>query len=599
MRLKFLLVTWLLTASMALAQQTPAPAIFFTDLTSGPATGNSDTTYSATGGVYVTLYGNNFGSTPGTVTLNGASCLTVVSWGTTWMWYQKIVVKLGTSCTSGAFSVTVGGQASNCADIGNQGANCQFTVRSGNIYYVSTSGNDSTGTGSFSKPWATFPHARDTIAAGDTVYGENGTCACADDGSGWQTFFLIDYQHGNAGSPMAIVAYPGATVTFGNTTSNENSTIRTKGNSGSGGTNSQSYWVFAGLYVKAYTTAFSPNLFQPPNTNNSLAQAGGWRIIGDDITCPNGNGESGCLDSAAFINAAFLGNNSHDMGVVGGNSEYQGIYWSSDGHDFEVGWDTIYNSNACRGFQTNSSENAAGQGQSEYNFTIHDSLIYTTACDAMVLNDVDPSLGFIRVYNNVVYNAGTTSPPNGSGAWNCVYAPGASENGWPTPNGSVEVYNNTFYNCGPNTGPPYPGLNACVANGGHSSTLNIHMRNNVCYQTGVSSYQMYYIANSGSGTNGVYGLNNIMYGLGAPPSSGVVTGTINSNPLFVSTSTANFHLQSGSPAIGAGDSTGLVPTYDHDGLLRPSTPSIGAYEFAAGTGGGAPSPPTNLKAIVN
>jgi hypothetical protein len=129
MRFKWLFSMLLLLSASAHAAN--SPSIFFTDLQSGPASGNSDTTYGASGGVYVTIYGNNFGTSQGTstVTLNGASCLTVVSWGTSWMWYQKIVVKLGTGCTSGTFVVTVGGQASNCVDPDG----CLFTVRSGHI----------------------------------------------------------------------------------------------------------------------------------------------------------------------------------------------------------------------------------------------------------------------------------------------------------------------------------------------------------------------------------------------------------------------------------------------------------------------------------
>jgi hypothetical protein len=49
------------------------------------------------------------------------------------------------------------------------------------------------------------------------------------------------------------------------------------------------------------------------------------------------------------------------------------------------------------------------------------------------------------------------------------------------------------------------------------------------------------------------------------------------NPLFVPSPPFNFHLQTGSPAIGSGTST-LVPKYDLDGNLR-STSSVdrGAY----------------------
>src|SRR6266478_8507173 len=98
MRLKWLFLISLVGAFLALTLQSlaitvppPAPVLFFSDLTSGPAIGNSDNTYSANGGAYVTLYGN-FLASP-TVTLNGANCLTVVSQPTVWMWYQRMVVK--------------------------------------------------------------------------------------------------------------------------------------------------------------------------------------------------------------------------------------------------------------------------------------------------------------------------------------------------------------------------------------------------------------------------------------------------------------------------------------------------------------------------
>src|SRR5215471_10148185 len=84
----------MLGASMAVAQ---APRLFFTDIDSGPNSGGESV--SGFSGAYVTLYGNYFGSSQGssTVTLKGTNCLRVVSWGTSWLWYQKIVVQLGSN----------------------------------------------------------------------------------------------------------------------------------------------------------------------------------------------------------------------------------------------------------------------------------------------------------------------------------------------------------------------------------------------------------------------------------------------------------------------------------------------------------------------
>ncbi len=60
---------------------------------------------------------------------------------------------------------------------------------------------------------------------------------------------------------------------------------------------------------------------------------------------------------------------------------------------------------------------------------------------------------------------------------------------------------------------------------------------------------------------------------------------IDADPLFVSAAGGDLHLQAGSPCIGAGTSNGL-PTTDKDGKTRPSPPTIGAYEGAAGVAGG-------------
>src|SRR6185437_7773947 len=193
--------------------QTPAPRIFFTDLTSGPNTGGE--TVGAYSGAYVTIYGDNFGTSQGssTITLNGSSCLRVVSWGTGWLWYQKIVAQLGSSCSSGTFSITVNGQTSTSASITVNGSTINpaaFTVRSGTIYCVSTTGNDSN-SGKFpSSCWRTIQHAIQSEASGGISYVENGVsenASCTQYNAA-----LCILSQGSAGNPKAIVAYPGAKV---------------------------------------------------------------------------------------------------------------------------------------------------------------------------------------------------------------------------------------------------------------------------------------------------------------------------------------------------------------------------------------------------
>jgi hypothetical protein len=584
--------TWLLLIILVvlspLAQGADRPTIFFTDLISGPNVGGE--TVSGYSGAYATIYGNNFGSAP-TVSWNGLSCLRVLTVNgkqvNTWMWYQKLVVQFGSACTTGAgtLQVTAGGQSSICADVGNLGNHCRFTVRSGHIYFVSKSGSDSAN-GSSSAPWATVLKARNTMVAGDITYAQDGVSQTSDDGSGWNSYFLIDSQQGTAGSPLALIAYPGATVTIGTTTIANEIGIRSKGSSGGG----QSHWVFAGLTVRAHDNAINP-------WGDS-----DWRIVGNDLSCPNGDGQSGCLEATLWTSSVFLGNNVHDAGATGASDQYHGVYPSTDSNHLELAWGTIANVHGCRGIQIHSSPIGTGTGNNQFDISIHDNVIHDTQCDGIVLATVDPSKGPILVYNNIIYNAGKANTPDGGGAWFCVNSPGYTNTGTPG-SGNVEVFNNTMYNCGPNPSPSYSGSSGGIGNGGNNANLQVHIRNNIIYQLNGGACAQTpcapYWLNGSSNAKGIYGDNNIMFGIGAPPASSVVTGTINLNPGFVSASTPDFHLSaSSSPAIGAGDTSTPASAYDFDGLTRSTPPSIGAYEFTAGTVAVRPLPPTDLTVVV-
>jgi hypothetical protein len=560
----------------AAAQSTPPPVLFFSDLISGPASGNSDTTFSSTGGTYVTLYGN-FLDNPSSVQLNGASCLTTVSAPSAWLWYERMVVKLGTGCTSGNFTVTTAAGTSN---------GISFTVRSGNIYYVSTSGNDANA-GTFSSPWATLLKARGAIAAGDTVYAENGVSQSADDGSGWSTCFLLDANAGSSGNSKAIVAYPGATATIGNS----NSTacgfgIRSKGNG-------NNFWVFAELQIAGQSVAMDAYDDQD------------WRIVGNTMTCPNAStdAQAGCLDpggdgSSNTFNYKIYGNNinhaatNNTPGSV--TTLYHGVYLSEFHHTVDFGWNTLAYVMGGRCFQQN-----VNVGPGDYDIHIHDNVIHDCPEDGIVMTTNNPSLGTVEIFNNVIYNAGEgPNPVDGGGAWNCINVQGWSNSGVSGESGSYHVYNNTLYGCGtisnPNDGFGETGI--FMWSPGNTTTKNAVYSNNIAYST-VSAAN--YFSTDGT-SSGISGANNLFYGNGAPPTGSSITGSLNSNPSFVSTSTPDFHLSSSSsPANGAGSSTAPIPIYDHDGRLRPSPPSIGGYEFTAGISSGVPNPPSNLSATVH
>ncbi|MEK3785416.1 carbohydrate binding domain-containing protein [Paenibacillus sp. FSL K6-1230] len=77
------------------------------------------------------------------------------------------------------------------------------TVQASSVYYVSTTGDDITGTGTLSNPWKTIQKAADTMTAGDTCIIRGGT---------YQETVTLRTS-GTSVSPINFKAYPGENVT--------------------------------------------------------------------------------------------------------------------------------------------------------------------------------------------------------------------------------------------------------------------------------------------------------------------------------------------------------------------------------------------------
>jgi len=159
---------------------------------------------------------------------------------------------------------------------------------------------------------------------------------------------------------------------------------------------------------------------------------------------------------------------------------------------------------------------------------INDNVVYNTA-DAGINFNTNTLQG-CKIYNNTIYNTDLNS--------NSTY--GAFMNQWNLPAGAFDIENNIIQ---PSPGMPY-GADAIA----------------------------------GAGTIA----NNLWYGGTGDISSDAhpVTG----NPLFVNPGT-DFHLQAGSPAIGAGSLSVLsVVNSDYDllqSILSSATSiDIGAYQYA-------------------
>ena len=560
------LVIALLALGQAAAQaQITPPAIFYSDLEGGPSAGGENNA-----GAYVTIYGRNFGASQGSsgVSIGGSPAARYPIWSDT-----KLTFQIATGTSSGSIILTTVAGASNAIP---------FSIRPGTIYFVSRNGSDGAD-GTFASPWASLLKVRNTIKPGDVAYALDGVSQLADDGTGWSAAFTLGGNDCGTGSPRALIAYPGATVTIG-TVNSPPVGIRASNPSERGGS-CPGGWVFAGLTLRAHDEALG---LEGPSS--------GWRVVGNDMSCPNGDGQTACVETSMASNIKFYGNNVHDTGTALASSEYHGVYFSTDSNHVDMGWNTVANVRGCRGVHIHSSPLQGGgasdpTGHNQFDIVIHDNLIHDTQCDGIILATVDPSQGKVEVYNNIIYNAGKGPYiPGQGGNWTCVYVPGTTNVG-PQGGGVVEVYNNTMYNCGSIATPPYDSSVGAVMNGGGNANLQMRIRNNILNVPAGRPYIQVYKNVSRNQSNpcsdtvacdGVIGSNNVFFGAGVGPSNTNITASISADPLFANAGGVNdFHLRSGSPARGAGVNAGLVT--DFDGLSRAGSNDIGALQ---GTGSG-------------
>jgi hypothetical protein len=546
MKFPRLLFFFFLGVSQVLPAQVPAntsPRIFFSDLESGPNIGGQKNH-----GVWVTIWGKGFGATRdnSTVTIGGGPAAEYPIWTDT-----KITFQLGPAAKSGPMVVNLKGKSGSGASNG-----LPFTVRAGKIYFVAANGSDWRN-GSLQLPWKTITYAKDRMSAGDVSYIKDGVAQTSEDH--FTAYLSMDRNGGSnsgkAGAPKALVAYPGARVTIGKAHGLDYG-IRTPNIA-----SRADYWVISQLHIIGGKQAIDVG-------------GTGWKIVGNDIECPGGDGQVGCVEASQASGIKFYGNEVHNAGAGPVASKfYHAIYFSTDSNHIDVGWNHIHDNFTCRAVQFHSSPlcrpncGARDQtGHNQFDLHVHDNLIHGDSCNGINFATVDPSKGAVEAYNNVIYHVGVADPKDGGGAFSCIYVAGITNTG-PVGTGTVEVFNNTLYDCAANRSRNSDGSRGAFSAVGGAG-LTMRLRNNIVYQL---PGEVYIDGNKAQ----ISGDKNLWFGAGNGP--GQTTGNLNADPQFIDLGKSDFHLRGASPAHDAG--TTVLPNNpfvvskggaaDKDGVSRP------------------------------
>lgn len=407
-------------------------------------------------------------------------------------------------------------------------------------YYVATTGNDTTGTGTIGAPWLTVAKGLRSLSAGDTLYIRAGTYVVS---SVYGNVAGDSYGGGAASwaGATSIRNYPGETVVVQSRGFNMDHSISTGG---------ISYIIWEG-------DSRSNFIFERTGSNNDS----GFRVNNaahhvrfKTLTVRNflehgiQGGTGGCSGSVAPANIEILDslitNNGDDTFLE------HGIYPSCSEN-----W--LIEGNSIVGNQGYGIHVYASTANWHRSVTIRNNYIEgrkSGATGTAYCIVIATGSGHV-VYNNIC---------NGIGGQSVKYSGGIQIYGSMT---APKIYNNTIYDVG--TGVQV----------GDSGVSSADIKNNI-FETVTTP-----VSDSGTSTTRS---NNFCDSAGTGCS---VTGS----PSFTNAATNDFTLQSGSNCRDAGADLSATLTTDYAGVARPqnSVFDIGAYEYIVSSGGGGQqqSPP--------
>jgi hypothetical protein len=341
------------------------PALFFTDISSGPHHGGEGDL-----GVMVSLYGLRFGQNAADlrVTLGGTDVARIVALNPSpadaARGLEVVTVQLGSAVSSGDLVVTVNGRSSNPLP---------FVVREGNIFFVDPS-VASDGDGSFARPFKTLSRARrPAVMRGDVVYLKGGTYDAFDPSTevpNHRSNFLLTRLNADTGTsalPIAYVGYPGAPPTVGGNGPSASSDLAIAFPDTTG---APAYYTFANLRFVRTATRGSIRATGIRFIANVFRETSGFDLGAEGVRL-NSTWYGNLFDASPDVPLAFY---TPSVGV-------------------EVGWNELRSTNAT-GIEI--------RAQSITDTRIHNNLITDhRGLGLMMVGDLTQTTASLEVFNNV------------------------------------------------------------------------------------------------------------------------------------------------------------------------------------------------------
>jgi len=505
----------------------PAPIVAFTDLITGPDTGLGDGFGS---GVIVTVWGQRLGSVQGTNTIkfcdSGGTCRApyVYYWknadGTLPSGPANLYESHGMQEI--AFSVPDSAQGvGSIRIITSEGtSDTPFTVRAGGIYHVKSTGNDTTGNGSFANPYLTLEKVTENgisvLPSGSTVYVHDNlqTTNNARTGSRGAVYYNDATSSSSLAAQYGIIAYP-------------NSQPVVEGVSGFANYNT-SAMVISKFDIKASNCEEDVN-GQPINCSTATPsnisygiQTSAWgRTIGNNITDRDGHCASatqGAISGNQTRVEGYVafGNQIHDYGCAGSSYQHHTMYLSiRDTNNpvlepIEVSWNYLKDNQAKNGLHY-FDEDASGNNCGQFSGTMkwNNNVVVNQAGAGIFLGVYCKFDTTVEYKNNILINTGLKSSwdgQSGAGSLGDNNAISLTPDGDQT--STINFENNTII--GWNNDDDPSGVNACLSFNSAFDNINVNWNGNVCIQESDKPF----VGSTNQGDqleNNVTGSNNAWY----------------------------------------------------------------------------------------